>query len=208
MRVSWSRCVFSFWTISSFISSASASVLSISMFRFRWLKILACIQYTVHVIYIYIYLFIVLYIHVHPEFGGTFPVSSYVFYRRAIVCCPCCAYSQLKTRLTGIFQASCSFGCLVRGTEKNTALSLSTLAAGFRWFSRIRPYWKQTPASLRGAPFTTEPWLFKANLGCLEVNFFDYVDSAIDVCLSLDVICSLISIGSHGSLVPSIAGLP
>lgn len=114
----------------------------------------------------------------------------------------------VETRLTGIFQASCSFGCLVRGTEKNTALSLSTLAAGFRWFSRIRPYWKQTPASLRGAPFTTEPWLFKANLGCLEVNFFDYVDSAIDVCLSLDVICSLISIGSHGSLVPSIAGLP
>ena len=161
--------------------------------------------YSIHIIYIFIYSIIYT---CSPWIWGNVSGFKLCFLSSCYCVLPLLCLFTVETRLTGIFQASCSFGCLVRGTEKNTALSLSTLAAGFRWFSRIRPYWKQTPASLRGAPFTTEPWLFKANLGCLEVNFFDYVDSAIDVCLSLDVICSLISIGSHGSLVPSIAGLP
>lgn len=184
-----------FWTISSFISSASASV-CLDLDYWKYLHV-----YSIHIIFSFIYT-------CSTRIWGNVSGFKLCFLSSCYCVLPLLFLFTVETRLTNIFQASCSFGCLVRGTEKNTALSLSTLAAGFRWFSRIRPYWKQTPASLRGAPFTTEPWLFKANLGCLEVNFFDYVDSAIDVCLSLDVICSLISIGSHGSLVPSIAGLP
>lgn len=121
----------------------------------------------------------VVYIHVHPKFWGTFPGSSNVFYRVAIVLCPCCSYSQLKPVWLTSF--------------KSVALSLSTLTAGFRWFSRIRPYWKQTPASLRGAHLLLNHDCWRP-ICVLKLISFDFVASAIDVCLSLDVICSSVSI--------------
>lgn len=158
-------------------------------------------MYTVSILYI------VLYIHVHPEFGGTFPVSSYVFYRRAIVFCPCCSYSQLKPVWLTSFKPVALLGVWSEAQKRIPHWVWAPLLPGSDGSVEFDPIENRHQLAFEG-PFTTEPWLLKANLGCLEVNFFDYVDSAIDVCLSLDVICSLISIGSHGSLVPSIAGLP
>ena len=166
-------------------------------------------MYTVYsTCYIYIFIYSIIYTMFTLNLGERFRFQA-MFSIVVLLCVALvCAYSQLKPVWLASFKPVALLGVWSEAQKRIPHWVWAPLLPGSDGSVEIRPYWKQTPASLRGAPFTTEPWLFKANLGCLEVNFFDYVDSAIDVCLSLDVICSLISIGSHGSLVPSIAGLP